>query len=1398
MAKQELRAKAHKIFDYLADVVKLGYKVVYDLQDHDDFLLTAAEIKEVQHLKISNEFYLPQGELLTMQRLQETPHSKEENKTAAVTANHKLFDKLFNIKQRLEYEEKTELVLGYGILLWEQEGKQLRYPLLTRNAVIEHQPKENKIRVVAPDDAQWKLEVEPLIDVGATQLAALREKFNQINSLNSTGDNPYLDLLYEATGITADGEVITSSEPAQAAITENLQIVDDWVLFMRQRKQNEVLNDIEAFKKQLADDKITLADSIKNILSDPEESNFEWEDKNFHDEWSSYLDQEILFPKPANDEQVKILDCLEQSNGVVVQGPPGTGKSHTIANLVSHFMAQGEKVLVTSQKDQALKVLTDMIPQQLQSLTMPVFQTDVHRKEKLEEVVTDISDIVSNQSYAQLKSDVEELEEQFATIKDRLEIVVDDLQELGQAELEVRTESMKYSLPPAKAAKKVAHEQEKYSWFKDEPDYEVKQQDGVVLLKSDFPLTKEELETMQQLRAELKPNLDELVQYELPDIDKLVDLQKYRIMSHQLKEARELKNKIEHDYPDLVFKVTEDEVGELLELIKETLNVYNQVSYSRSLNFIKKNQDAKEELKTAIDELGIIVEQITELQQQVGSTTKVDLDKRIKLRDYLEYVEDAIARVKESKSVISWFNLFNNAKKQALRNIRINDHEVSDLEEWIAVRDYIKLRLTIEKFIAHWQGLENSFMGQLPEFSTQVTAKIKHNYEQLQQAFLYKYELRPQLKERLDDTIIGELDVEQRDFAEQLRDLYYVFKLKEEESNLSRAQELFDSMRQELKIYQEQNGHPAVEQLIDCLNITAVEELEDKIAQWSIYYNQLQELEELKPQFKEFEELVDKLATQAPQWAEKCLDANYEVLDLDLSDWQEAWEHKVLESYLKEIISQQEKVTELETQQEEFQEQLTNLKRKLVLAKVKLKLKENTSQADINALKKWKHAVNRIGKGTGKNAAKWSKEAQKYMKKAKNAVPTWIMPLYRVSETITREMNSFDVLIIDEASQSNITALLALARAKKVIVVGDEKQISPSVVGISRDKIEVFIEQHLKDLANKNMMDLKTSLYDIAKATFDGRYNLMLKEHFRSLPEIIEFSNQNFYEGKILPLRNVREEQRLKPTLENIYLKEGEIDSKGKVNKREAEVICEKVKELSQDPMYQDKTFGVVSLKGKKQAEYIAAKIDDYLTPQEQEEHKFLAGDAYTFQGDERDVMLLSMVVASNRRFRALTRSSARQRFNVAVSRARDQVILVHSVKLEQELDNEDDMRYKLLDYIKNHQYLEQKNRSVKCETQLEKDVYQWLKAEGYNVTVKEQIGNHVLDLVVKGEQNRMAIECAGDQFYSPEQWWEDKRKQRQLIRVGWDIYNLQGASFYLNAEQCKRQLKRRIEESLN
>lgn len=80
----------------------------------------------------------------------------------------------------------------------------------------------------------------------------------------------------------------------------------------------------------------------------------------------------LLMPLPSNDEQERIARQLAKARGVTVQGPPGTGKSHAIANLVSHLVAQGKRVLVTAQNEQALTVLRDKIPEELRDLSLAI------------------------------------------------------------------------------------------------------------------------------------------------------------------------------------------------------------------------------------------------------------------------------------------------------------------------------------------------------------------------------------------------------------------------------------------------------------------------------------------------------------------------------------------------------------------------------------------------------------------------------------------------------------------------------------------------------------------------------------------------------------------------------------------------------------------------------------------------------------------------------------------------------------------------------------------------------------------------------------------------------------------------------------------------------------------
>ena len=190
-------------------------------------------------------------------------------------------------------------------------------------------------------------------------------------------------------------------------------------------------------------------------------------------------------------------------------------------------------------------------------------------------------------------------------------------------------------------------------------------------------------------------------------------------------------------------------------------------------------------------------------------------------------------------------------------------------------------------------------------------------------------------------------------------------------------------------------------------------------------------------------------------------------------DWYEALRNKVIEPIedIYEVWKWKQLAQELEKLEKEPYEILEKkaLEKVKNIRKVTLELVEKKSWYHVlyfiekkenllvsQALRGWEQTIQKIGKGTGKNAPLYRKQAKEKMAVCQKAVPAWIMPMNKVIDTLNPAENKFDIIIIDEASQSDISSLILLYMAKKVIIVGDDKQVSPLDVGVSIDKINTL------------------------------------------------------------------------------------------------------------------------------------------------------------------------------------------------------------------------------------------------------------------------------------------------------------------------------------------------------
>ncbi|MCI5125654.1 MAG: DUF559 domain-containing protein [Candidatus Electrothrix sp. AR5] len=357
------------------------------------------------------------------------------------------------------------------------------------------------------------------------------------------------------------------------------------------------------------------------------------------------------------------------------------------------------------------------------------------------------------------------------------------------------------------------------------------------------------------------------------------------------------------------------------------------------------------------------------------------------------------------------------------------------------------------------------------------------------------------------------------------------------------------------------------------------------------------------------------------------------------------------------------------------------------------------------------------------------------------------------------------------------------------------------------------MQNYLFDFDHADSFDVESSLFDHGLLRFGNR--VVLQEHFRCMPEVILFSNTHFYQDDpLVPLRQYLP-NRLAP-LKAVLVKTGSRQGQGQriVNQEEAEALVATIAQCCRTKRYQGKTMGVIVLQGTAQAYLIEELLIRILGVEEMGRRKLICGNSSSFQGGERDIIFLSMVTAPEQKIRALTKTAEQQKFNVAASRAREQMWLFHSVQ-EKHLRPEC-LRYKLLkhfhrplvqrigmgsdDQKKLRAASQQANRTVESpptpfQSWLEVDVALHLGESGYRVVPQYAFAGRNIDLVIQGQRAQLAVECDSDQWQGPEQYTADLEQQEKLERCGWQVFRMRGSRYYADPDKALEPLVQLLEQ---
>ncbi|HEX9035759.1 MAG TPA: AAA domain-containing protein [Ktedonobacterales bacterium] len=406
------------------------------------------------------------------------------------------------------------------------------------------------------------------------------------------------------------------------------------------------------------------------------------------------------------------------------------------------------------------------------------------------------------------------------------------------------------------------------------------------------------------------------------------------------------------------------------------------------------------------------------------------------------------------------------------------------------------------------------------------------------------------------------------------------------------------------------------------------------------------------------------------------------------------------------------------------------------------------------------------------------------------AFPIWAVTNQHAAELLPLQREMFDIVVIDEASQCDVaSALPLLYRARRSVVCGDPKQLR-HLSFLREDRQAALASQHGLSPSQRSQWNYRThSLLDVVNGALPSQDDVvLLDEHYRSLPQIIEFSNQRFY-GKALRVMTRRPDT---IGLRSVELRKvnGTRRKEG-YNTEEVEAIIKEINKIAtaeaKKPSNLRSSIGVLS-PYRDQVNYLNRQIAAKVKSRIVQDHDIAVGTAHTFQGDERDMMLLSFCADPGSHRSTVTFMNQDNLFNVAVTRARRRQVIFTGLD-PRHLPREH-LLGEYLSYAADCLEPDQPDQRSTQGTAFENELARALEARGgYTVYRGYPAAGFVVDVVAQRGGQALAIACDGDPqrraSHPDDAMLDSVAGQAILERAGWRVHRLPYRRWRADPEAC-------------
>ena len=1291
-----------------------------------------------------------------------------------------LYNGLFSLRQMLDGagEQPVELVWGVGLAQWKRPRGTLRYPLLTLPVELALNDATHAIEVRPRSEAAPGLESDPLDLLDAQGVNEwVRFALSYLENLPGDGLSPFepegfTPILRRAVALLdPDGCYLPDLGDRPVPSGDTLRVDAGWVLFERPRRATHLMDDLRRFRAAVLQTEAgDLPPAVRVLLQPPGEAPTQAPPQLRGVSTipgvtsSDGSGADLFFPKPFNREQVEVIQRLASRPGVVVQGPPGTGKTHTIANIISHYLALGKRVLVTSQKAPPLKVLRDKLPEAVRPLAVSLLESDRDGLKQFQESVDIIAERLQRTKPDEVRRDIAALDARIDGLHRGLARIDRQIDEIGRGSMTaVTVDGTMYE--PAAAARQVVAAGALAGWLPDAVD---------AIASHEPEFDEDRIATLRTARKRVGPRLGAIT-IEPPPAD-LPSAGEMLGFHDALLEADALRRTVPAG-SELRDGASGEAIAALLGSLAALGAARDRVAgsgFGWTADALGRLRDDGED--AALGALAGLAPEVAAL----GDEARHFLVRPVVLADASELDADfrqAVAELARGEELGLFRALFARQTKALVSAVRLAARAPTAAADWREVDRYLAAIDRADRLRAAWNNAAAHAGLDVVEAPGLAAGELMRR----QLAQLDRLRALIAQEASVQAEVCALLPGWRRNVstdagaAESLAGLFEQHgrrvRLEEAQTALARVRDRIASVKGEIG--------ETLRSLVGQIGESGVER-DGLDRHWSAALEEAAALRALIPDFAAIADVTHAIEESgACLWAEQLRTMPVTAIEDPLTpgDWRTRWTLRRLSTWL-DRIDRHDRLRALGAERGEHEAQLRRAYEEAIELRTWCRLAEQATDQVRSALAAYAQAMRKLGRGTGIRAGRYRADARAAADRAKNALPCWIMPHYRVSESLPAELGLFDLVIVDEASQSTVAALPALLRAKQVLIVGDDRQVSPDAGFREEARLNALAERHLSDQVPDYRAALREdrSLYDLGTVVFAGGA-ILLKEHFRCVPPIIEYSKAQFYSHQLIPLRLPSSSERLDPPLVDILVEDGH--RRGKVNMPEVDCIVDEIGRIAQDPTMARRTIGVTTLLGHEQAIKIVEGIERSLGSEVMLRHDIRVGEPAAFQGDEREIMFVSLV--ADRASSPVSGLGFEQRFNVAASRARDRMVLVRSVELE-DLRPADKLRRSLIEHFHAPFAAEgsqDADRRARCESGFEHALYDLLVERGYRVDTQVRVGARRIDLVVEGaDDRRLAIECDGDAYHGPEQWPDDMARQRMLERAGWTIWRCFASRF--------------------